>query len=187
MPAGDSKAAELARLKTRLLEIEAQLKEERKTTARLRDQSEKKLQQIALVDAEIAAEVERFRWKREEILFNMGTVENESNQKLDGMKEEEKAILEEIAEFDLLQYENEKLHTRLKILASEQKENFQTQTTQRERRKQKDFDIRMAMEEMLRKTIKNVDESYEREAVSCPLPLLACDSLIDYCRLLRCI
>lgn len=165
MAPGDSKAAELARMKNRLLEIEAQLKEERKTTARLRDQSEKKLQQIALVDAEIAAEVERFRWKREEILFNMRTIENETNQKLDGMKEEERAILEEISEFDILQYENEKLHTRLKIIASEQKENAQSQISERERRKQKDFDIRMAMEEMLRKTIKNVDESYEREAV----------------------
>lgn len=165
MPSADSKVGELSKLKNKLLEIEGQLKEERKTTARLRDQSEKKLQQIALVDAEIAAEMEKFRWKKEEILFSMKTTQSETDAKLKTMKSEEKYILEEIADFDLIQYENEKLHSRLKVVASEQMDSFQAQTSERERKKQKDFDIRMAMEEMLRKTIKNVDESYEREAV----------------------
>jgi uncharacterized LabA/DUF88 family protein len=165
MPSADSKVGELSKLKNKLLEIEGQLKEERKTTARLRDQSEKKLQQIALVDAEIAAEMEKFRWKKEEILFSMKTTQSETEAKLKTMKSEEKYILEEIADFDLIQYENEKLHSRLKVVASEQMDSFQSQTSERERKKQKDFDIRMAMEEMLRKTIKNVDESYEREAV----------------------
>jgi uncharacterized LabA/DUF88 family protein len=172
MPSQDSKVGELAKLKNKLLELESQLKEERKTTARLRDQSEKKLQQTALVDAEIAAEVEKFRWKREEILFSIRTNQSETDQQLDQMKNEEKLILEEIAEFDLVQFENEKLHTQLKKIALEQKENSSLQFRERERKKQKDFDIRMAMEEMLRKTIKNVDESYEREAVSFSMMLL---------------
>jgi hypothetical protein len=165
MPSTDSKVGELARLKNKLLEIEGQLKEERKITARFRDQSEKKLQQIALVDAEIAAELEKFRWKKEEILFSMKTTKSEAESKLTVMKNEENSILEDIANFDLLQYENEKLHTRLKVIASEQKDTAAYQVFERERKKQKDFDIRMQMEEMLRKTIKNVDESYEREAV----------------------
>jgi uncharacterized LabA/DUF88 family protein len=165
MPPGDSRAAELARMKNKIIEVEAQLKEERKVTARLRDHTEKRLQQIAIVDAEIAAENERFRWKKEEILFAMKTLEIETSNKVDCMKKEEKAILEEISEFDLVLFENERLHTRLKAIASEQKENSLLLFQERERRKQKDFDIRMAMEEMLRKTIKNVDESYEHEAV----------------------
>jgi uncharacterized LabA/DUF88 family protein len=166
MPSQDSKVGELAKLKNKLLELESQLKEERKTTARLRDQSEKKLQQTALVDAEIAAEVEKFRWNREEILFSIRTNQSETDHQLEHMKKEENLILEEIAEFDLVQFENEKLHTQLKKIALEQKENSSLQFRERERKKQKDFDIRMAMEELLRKTIKNVDESYEREAVS---------------------
>lgn len=153
-------------MKNKILEVEGQLKEGRKISTRLRDHCEKKLQQIADVDHDITAEKERFRWQKEEIHFAMQSMEEESTVRIKRMKEEEKLLLQDIAEFDVIQYENEVLHKKLKDLAEEQKINNQRQFEERERKKQKDFDLRMEMEEVFRKMIKSVDENYEREAVS---------------------
>jgi len=70
MPSQDARVVEIAHLKNKLLEIESQLKEEKKVASRLQEISEKKSEQVNVVDAEIAAEVERFRWKKEEMLSN---------------------------------------------------------------------------------------------------------------------
>lgn len=164
--APDPKVAEIARLKNRMLELEAQLKEAKKITIRLRDQYDKKDNQISIIDAEIAAEVERFRWRKEEMLFSLKCVDDESRDKIREMKDEEKSLLTDIADFDFVQYENERLNAKLKDAAAEQRSSSTTQLMERDRKKQKDFDTRMAMEETLRKTIKNVDDTYENEAIS---------------------
>lgn len=166
MPITDNKVAELAKLKNKLVEIEARLKEENKITARLKAHNEKKMHQITRVETELAAEQERFRWKREELNFNIMSIENEANAKMQKMKTEEKDLLEELAEFEVTQFENERLHLKLKQISSEQINQASQQLEEREKRKQKDFDTRMAMEEILRKIVKNVDESYQQEAVS---------------------
>lgn len=165
MPAGDVKLGQLATLRNKLIELDALLKEERKVTARLRDQSEKKNEQLAIVDAEIAAETERFRWKKEEILFSIRSNRQDVTGRVELMKAEEKRLLQELADSDLVQLHNERLHARLKEVSSEHMQTSSANFQERERKKQKDFDIRMEMEEMLRKMIKNVDESYQQEAV----------------------
>lgn len=166
MPPGDSKNAELGRMKNKLIELEASLKEERKTVARLRDQGEKKLQQIMDVDADIAAEQERFRWAKEDWLFQIRSAENEAAMRIETLKEEQKKLLGDISEFSVLQYENEQLHLKLKHLSIEHKKISQQQFEEREKKKQRDFDLRMQMDEIFRKTLKNVDENYEQQAVS---------------------
>ena len=60
MPAQDSKVSELSKLKSKLIELENQLKEEKKITMKLREKSESKIQQIMLTDTLIAEEIERF-------------------------------------------------------------------------------------------------------------------------------
>lgn len=174
----DPKSAEIAKIKNKMLELEAQLKEAKKVTARLKDQYDKKEQQISIIDAEIAAEIERFRWRREEMLFSLKNVEDESSEKIKSMKLEEKHLCTEIAEFDFVQYENERLHGKLKDIAAEQKSSSMMQIMERDRKKQKDFDTRMAMEETLRKTIKNVDDTYENEAVRILIKSFCCIAFI---------
>lgn len=166
MPSQDARVVEIARLKNRLLELESQLKEEKKVASRLKDISEKKSEQVNVVDAEIAAEVERFRWKKEEMLFHLRYMDEQTKAKVKGFKAEEKQILIEIAEFDLLQHQNEKLHARLKLASLEHKAATSESAMEREQRKQKNFDTRMAMEDIMRKAIKSVDESYEAEATA---------------------
>ncbi len=165
MPPGDSRNVELGRMKNKLIELEGALKEEKKVVARLRDQGEKKLQQIMDVDTDIAAEQERFRWAKENWLFQVRSAENEASIKVTSMKEEQKNLLEEISEFAVLQYENEQLHIKLKNLSIEHKKVTLNQFEEREKKKQRDFDLRMQMDEIFRKTLKNVDENYEQQAV----------------------
>ncbi len=165
MPPGDSRNVELSRMKNKLIELEGALKEEKKVVARLRDQGEKKLQQIMDVDTDIAAEQERFRWAKEDWLFQVRSAENDASIKVASMKEEQKNLLEEISEFAVLQYENEQLHIKLKNLSIEHKKVTQNQFEEREKKKQRDFDLRMQMDEIFRKTLKNVDENYEQQAV----------------------
>lgn len=148
-----------------------QLKEEKKTANRLREVSEKKNEQVNIVDAEITAEMERFRWKREEALFLMRTSEEESKARVKAMKEQEKEILQQIADFDLQTNENQKLTARLKALSLEYRTTTKNQLEERNSRTKKNFETRMAMEEIMRKMVRNVDSSYEHDAVRFTLSL----------------
>ena len=71
MPSQDPRIVELSNLKKKVLEVETQLREEKKISSRLRETSEEKIEQVNAIDSEIAAEMERFRWKKEEILFRL--------------------------------------------------------------------------------------------------------------------
>jgi hypothetical protein len=166
MPVSDSKLGELSKLRNRLLELEVLLKEERKVTARLRLQSEKKNEQIAIANAEITAEAERFRWKKEELLYAIKNNEQDAKSRIAFLKFDERHILEELAESDLTQHHNERLHAQLKELSAEHNQVSLTFSLELEKRKQKDFGTRMAMEEMLRKMLKNVDATNQLEGVS---------------------
>lgn len=165
MPQADSRLGELSRLRNKIIELDAVLKEEKKISARLRDQSEKKSEQIAIADAEITAEMERYRWKKEETMYAIKNYERDARGKIGMLKYDEKRLLEELSESEIVQYNNDVLHLRLKEIALQHTNMNQTNLADREARKQKDFDTRMAMEEVLRKMIKNVDESYQHEAV----------------------
>jgi len=166
MPALDPKVVEAQRLKSRLLEVEMQLKDQRKINGRLRETMEKKNHQIAIVEEKTAEEMERFRWKKSSKLHEHRIVQEESNSKLRSLKEMENAIKNEIAGYDIMEYENALLNDRLKQISTQQLASEQMQVSERESRQQKNFDTRMALEEILRKTISNFDNDYRNEAVS---------------------
>lgn len=166
MPAADSRLTELGKLKNKILEAEIALKEEKKIAAKLRENQEKKNHQLSITDDAIAAEMESFRWKKEQVVFSKESFEEETFQKLNALRREEQAIREAIAMYDVVELENEKLNAKLKEVANLYLITNKQQTAERERRKQKNFDTRMQMEEMLRKTIKNFDQNYQQDAVS---------------------
>jgi len=87
--------------------------------------------------------------------FQLKHMEEQTKAKVKGYKAEEKQILIEIAEFDLLQHQNEKLHVRLKLASLEHKAATSESLKEREQRKQKNFDTRMAMEDIMRKAGSN--------------------------------
>jgi hypothetical protein len=169
----DTKAAELAKLKNKMLEVEAQLREEKKITQKLRDNSEKKIQLIMALDAEIASEVEAFKWKRERNLSDRKFLTDESENKLISLTERELYIQHTVAEFDFLVYENEMLHNILKEVSNEQLKTASVQAKEREKKGQMNFDARIEMEDVHRHTIMSFNNEYQKEAV-CVLLALHC-------------
>jgi hypothetical protein len=166
MPSQDPRIVELSSLKKKVLEVETQLREEKKVSLRLRDASEKKIEQVNVVDSEIAAEMERFRWKKEEILFQIRTTEEERKQKVTDLKTKSKDLVENIADYDVQTVENSRLQSRLKSVSQEYQQILKDQVEERNQRAQKNFDTRMSMEEIMRKMLKNVDSTYENDAIS---------------------
>jgi hypothetical protein len=161
----DLKAAELAKLKNKMLEVEAQLREEKKITLKLRDNSEKKIQHIMALDQEIASEVEQFKWKKEKNISDMRFLTDESELKLEDLTEKELFIQHTIAEFDFLVYENEILHNMIKEVSNEQLKTADVQLKEREKKAQMNFDARIEMEDVHRHTIMGFNNEYQMEAV----------------------
>lgn len=157
---------DITRLKNKIVEAESHLKESKKLSVKLREAMEKKIQQISAVEAHTAEEIEAYRWKKAELAERRKQLEEESKKLIDDLRNEKNRKREEISSFDILQYENERLHIKLKEVSKLRYENLQSQTLEKEKKKQKDFDSRMAMEEIMRKMIKNSDEGYKRAAVS---------------------
>ena len=161
----DTKAAELAKLKNKMLEVEAQLREERKITQKLRENSEKKIQQIMALDAEIASEAEQFKWKREKNMFDRKFLTDESEERLIELTNKELEIQHEIADFDFVVYENEMLHNLIKEVSNEQVRTSSVQAKEREKKAQRNFDARIEMEDVHRHTIMSFHNEYQNEAV----------------------
>ena len=162
----DSKTAELAKLKNKLLEIEAQLREEKKITLKLRDNSEKKIQLIMALDSEIATELETFKWKKEKNLSDRTFLIDESEEKLISLTERELFLQHTIAEFDFIVYENETLHNMIKEVSHEQLRTASIQAKEHEKKSQRNFDARIEMEDVHRHTIMGFNNEYQKEAVS---------------------
>ena len=165
MPVGDTRQAELARLKNKMLEVEAQLKEEKKLSIKLRDNSEKKIRQIMATEEETTGEIERFRWKREENLYARKSLQDESEAKLQHLRERESWLQLQMADFDLVTYENELRNEQLKEVSNEQLRSAEAQRVEREKRAQRNFDARIEMDNLHRRTIKTFNEDYQKEAV----------------------
>lgn len=165
MPAQDTKVSELAKLKNKLIELENQLKEEKKMTLKLRDKSESKIQQIIMTDTLISEELQSFKWRKEKHLYNQKYLLDQSLSKLLDINKRENSIRQEIAEFDLLLYDNELLHNTIKELSNEQLQTSLKFDKDIEKKAQHNFDSRIAMEELQRKVIKSFNENYKRDAV----------------------
>jgi hypothetical protein len=162
----ESKAqVEATKLKNKIIEVENHLKESKKLSAKLRETMEKKLQQISVVDGHIAEQIETFRWRKAEILQERKFIEDTNKTDIEDLKAKTARIIEEISSFDIVQFENDRLHLKMKDISAAQYQNIQRQILEKEKRKQKDFDARMALEEIMRKMIKNSDADYKRAAV----------------------
>jgi len=165
MPTQDTRASELAKLKNKLIELENQLKEEKKMTLKLRDKSESKIQQIIMTDTLITEELQSFKWKKEKHLYNQKYLLEQSLDKLLEINKRENYIKLEIAEFDLLLYDNELLHNTIKELSNEQLQTTMKFDKDIEEKAQHNFDSRIKMEELQRKVINSFNENYKRDAV----------------------
>ena len=145
-------------------EVESVLKEQKKVNARLRADVEMKIQQLMTVEAQLASERERYAWRKHTLLTDMEVLKETGDARLRAFKEAEVATNLEIAEYDIVASENEKLHARYKDMIREQAATQRSQEAERENRKQKEFDTRMSLEAILRQTVKAADADYQQKA-----------------------
>jgi len=81
------------------------------------------------------------------------------------LQQKEKDIRYEISSFDLIERENKLLQERLMALTQIYQNDIAIQEEEREKRKQQNFDIRMSMDQILRKEISDLDKDYHEKAV----------------------
>lgn len=152
-------------LKNKLSDLESQIKEGRKTNERLKAESDKKMGVLMKIESDITSETERFKWKREELLRRHRAVDEQNQMKLKDIKKQQIECNIELGSFDIAESENERLHSILQRHSSEEYKLSTTHHKEREIRKQKAFDTRMALEEILRKTITFFDNEYQLKAI----------------------
>ena len=160
----DAKKQEINTLYGKLSEVESGLKEEKKINDRLRSDLATKTHQLMAVEQSIVEEQTSYRWQKTSITTKIDTIRLEGNEQIKKLDNMEAGLTIEMAEHDFLEEENERLHARLKRLATEHFQASMAQKQEREERKQKSFDTRATMEQILRRTLKEVDLEYMLKA-----------------------
>ena len=160
----DAKKQEINNLYGKLSEVESGLKEEKKINERLRGDLATKTQQLISVEQAIVEEKTAYQWSKDGMTTRMHTIRREGEEQITQLDNVESGLSIEMAEHDLLEQENERLHARLKKLAAEHFQSSLVQSAEREQRKQKSFEVRAIMEQILRRTLKEVDQEYMLKA-----------------------
>ena len=93
-----------------------------------------------------------------------GSAHAERESRLKELNELRNSLNFDMADHDLLEIENERLHKRLKILANQFYQMKLEHKEESELRKQQCFDVRASMEQIFRQTIKEVDHEYRDRA-----------------------
>jgi len=156
---------EITSLKNKISDVEEQLKEEQKIRQKLRNEAEAKLKQIALVDESIAKEEKEYNESKQHVSNKLRVYSDRLRSKLQGICKDSNEITEYIAGFDIIEAENDLLNSRLKKLSIDWSTLSKQHEELREATKQKNFETRMQMDQILRNTIKSLDNDYKRNAV----------------------
>ena len=152
-------------LRNKISEVEEQLKEEHKIHQKLRNEAETKLKQIAQVNENIAKEEADFSEMKTRVLDGIRQFGIMSAARLKHVEMKCDELSQNIAAFDIIYAENKSLDSRLKNLSEQWYIASKEQESVREAKKQKNFETRMKMDQILRKTIKDFDQDYQSEAI----------------------
>ena len=160
----DTKKQDINNLYSKLSEVESTLKEEKKINARLRSDVTSKIGQLTKLEEAVVSEQEVYEWKKMNFTTRTGSALGEREGRLKELNKLRDSLNFDMADHDLLEIENEKLHKRLKILANQFFQMKQEHKEDWELRKQQCFDMRASMEQIFRQTIKEVDHEYRDRA-----------------------
>jgi hypothetical protein len=160
----DAKKQEINVLYGKVSEIESSLKEEKKINARLRGDLAAKVHQLTGIEKSIVEEQEHYRWTKSDDTNKMDVTSSEGRKRIEELDLLDGDMAVEMAEHDLMEEENERLHARLKRVAIEHFQASVAQKEEREMRKQGSFEMRATMEQILRRTLKEVDREYMLKA-----------------------
>lgn len=160
----DAKRQEINNLYGKLSEVGSSLKEEKKIYTRLRSDVAAKIDELTRVEGTIVSETESYNWRKSDFISRTEVANEERENRLGDLSKIRDEILVEISDHDLMEQENERLHKRLKVLAAENHRLTAEHREELEIRKQQCFDSRASMEQIFRKTVKEVDHEYKIRA-----------------------
>lgn len=155
---------EVAAIKNKLNEVEAQLKEECRINLKLRSEAEQKQTKLNMIEDTILAETEKMKWSVDNVLSAKIAFEEVSKKRIKELIEREIKLNEDISCFDLILNENARIEVQLKEVASHYFELHERNIAEHEARKQKNFDTRMSLDQVMRETIKDFTIDYEKRS-----------------------
>ena len=152
-------------LKYKVNNLEEQIREEERVKSKLRSDAEEKLKNIALADASIEKEHQKFSYKHEEFMNALTVLVDDGNSRLKELNSAIAEIASHVAGVDIIEVENNKLHARLKQQSIEYKKQALEWREDIDKRKRQNFDTRVKLEEVFRGTVKIFDKDSRLEAV----------------------
>ena len=118
------------------------------------------------MDTEINEEHEKHSWSKNQLLDSQSVTTLQTKCRLKKIEEDRHEILYQTAENDHIMSQNVTLHTWLKNIVHQFANDSQQRDEEKEEAMQRNFDIRMSMDQVLRKTIRNFDSDYNQRAVN---------------------
>lgn len=157
---------DITQLKHKLEEINNQIKDEKNLNEKLRSYAEQKIQTIKNLEKEISIKKNEFNREKEEILARRKYIMDDNKLKIDAMKRQQQDCIIELSRYDITQQEFDRLDAKLKEIAKEYYEEDHKLNEQIELRRRQAFDMKMAMDQVFRKTLTNIDTTYQERAVT---------------------
>lgn len=176
MPGIDSKQTEIARLKSKLIEVESILKEQKRTNARLLEHLEKRKKLNNQIEDEIITNLENHKWKKQELTLKKTMLEQEVYDKMKNGIAREGELNQLLSSYDVSKEINTKLHENFAALLKECNELKEANHLEKEELNKTFLKRRIAIEEIVRKTMKSMTADFEIKAVSFSSLCLSIDS-----------
>lgn len=156
---------DVSNLKSKLSDTNMQIKEEKQINDRLMAESIARTEHVQSIESKITKEEEKHEWHKQREEDAQQTVEEETYLRMKAIEEEEAELLKATAEHDFVATQNVTLHSWLKSIVAQYELDRQRREEEREIAMQTNFDIRMSMDQILRKTIRNFDNEYKQKAM----------------------
>jgi hypothetical protein len=156
---------DVSNLKMKLGDTNIQIKEEKQINDRLMAESRARTEHVQGIESKISKEEEKHAWNKERVMDAQTTVEEDTYLRMREIEDEEAELLRGTAEHDFVVTQNVTLHSWLKTIVGQYELDRERREEEREAAMQTNFDIRMSMDQILRKTIRNFDSEYNQKAM----------------------
>ena len=128
-------------------------------------ESRARTEHVQTIESKITKEEEKHGWNKQRVEDAQENVEEDTYLRMREIEDEEAEMLRQTAEHDFVATQNVTLHSWLKTIVGQYELDRGRREEEREAAMQTNFDIRMSMDQILRKTIRNFDSEYKQKAM----------------------
>lgn len=157
---------ELQNLNTRITDVETMVREEGKAKLKLRHEAESRLEQLAKMEESEKSMKEKHHWEKMGIIRKITSAEEYWRLRKEEIAESMDDRNEEIAGYSVVESQMDMYHTKFKKLSKEYYSETEKWNTEITESKERNFDLRMKMDKILRGTTKELRKGYKSRAVA---------------------